>query len=224
MARRQAAALAVVLGATLGADVVATGALSGVVFGTGWAWPSPPHLAAVVLGALAHPAHPSQGWPAGLARRLPGAGAFWAVFAAVAGIETAAVVLVGRRSVAGPHPPGTAAPTGLARRSPVSDQRSRFGFASPAQLRLEASVSAARRRAPQTRPSLAGGGQRLSPSDVGYPLGYAVPGGMALWPSWEASLRLVAPPGEGKTFRGPGAHLAPAPRAGSGHVDQGRSL
>ena len=62
-------------------------------------------------------------------------------------------------------------------------------------------MSAARRRAPQTRPSLAGGGQRLSPSDVGYPLGYAVPGGMALWPSWEASLRLVAPPGEGKTFR-----------------------
>ena len=36
---------------------------------------------------------------------------------------------------------------------------------------------------------------------MGYPLGYAVPGGMALWPSWEASLRLVAPPGEGKTFR-----------------------
>ena len=26
-------------------------------------------------------------------------------------------------------------------------------------------------------------------------------GGVALWPSWEASLRLVAPPGEGKTFR-----------------------
>ncbi len=24
---------------------------------------------------------------------------------------------------------------------------------------------------------------------------------MWLWPSWEASLRLVAPPGEGKTFR-----------------------
>jgi type IV secretion system protein VirD4 len=41
----------------------------------------------------------------------------------------------------------------------------------------------------------------MSPSEVGYPLGYAVPGGMALWPSWEASLRLVAPPGEGKTFR-----------------------
>ncbi len=201
MARRQAGALVVALSATLGADIVASGALSAAVFGTGWAWASPSHLAGVVLGALAHPAHPGQGWPPGVAGRLPGAGAFWAVFAVVAGLETTVAVLVGRRLAprrARPAPRGRAV---AARRSPVSDQRSRFGFASPAQLRLEASLSAARRRAPQTRPSLAADGQRLAPSDVGYPLGYAVPGGMALWPSWEASLRLVAPPGEGKTFR-----------------------
>ncbi|HXW80811.1 MAG TPA: hypothetical protein VEJ84_15010, partial [Acidimicrobiales bacterium] len=82
----------------------------------------------------------------------------------------------------------------------LADGRDRQGFASRRQLRDEASVAAARRRAPQTRPSL-GGGRRLPASEVGYPLGRSVRGRTDLWPSWEASLRLVAPPGEGKTFR-----------------------
>ncbi len=87
-------------------------------------------------------------------------------------------------------------------RAPLGDQRDRHGFASRHQLVHEASAKAARRRAPQTRPSLAG--TRLSAvraEEVGYPLGRAYPSGVELWPSWEASLRLVAPPGEGKTFR-----------------------
>jgi type IV secretion system protein VirD4 len=207
VARRQAGVLAVLVGGALCDDLVEAGALSAEVFGKGWAWPSPSHFAAVLLSALAHPAHPRQGWPAQLARRLPGAGPFWAVFAVVAGAQALAVLGVVRRLVnpgprpaPGPHPaPRSWVATG--RRRPLTDQRSRFGFASAAQLRQEASITAARRRAPQTRPSLAGRGQRPAPNDVGYPLGYAVPGGMALWPSWEASLRLVAPPGEGKTFR-----------------------
>ena len=85
---------------------------------------------------------------------------------------------------------------------PLQDRRDRYGFARRRQLLREASVQAARRRARQTRPSLAG--ERLSalaPEKVGYPLGRAQPSGVELWPSWEASLRLVAPPGEGKTFR-----------------------
>jgi type IV secretory pathway TraG/TraD family ATPase VirD4 len=85
--------------------------------------------------------------------------------------------------------------------SPFPDHRDRYGFASYRQLQREASVAAARRRATQTRPSLAKGKRRLAPHDVGYPLGRTRPGGMELWPSWEASLRLVGPPGEGKTFR-----------------------
>lgn len=89
---------------------------------------------------------------------------------------------------------------GLTRRSPLVDRRDRHGFASSRQLRQEASVAAARRRASQTRPSLTRK-RRLDPEEVGYPLGRAHPGGMPVWPSWEASLRLVAPPGEGKTFR-----------------------
>ena len=63
------------------------------------------------------------------------------------------------------------------------------------------SFPAARKRAAQTRPSLRPNKRRLRPEEIGYPLGRAHPGGMPLWPSWEASLRLVAPPGEGKTFR-----------------------
>ncbi len=68
-------------------------------------------------------------------------------------------------------------------------------------MRAEASVAAARRRASQTRPSLAGRHGRLGAEEVGYPLGRACRGRTELWPSWEASLRLVGPPGEGKTFR-----------------------
>ena len=62
-------------------------------------------------------------------------------------------------------------------------------------------MAAARRRSAQTRPSLRKNKGRLQPEEIGYPLGRAHPGGMPLWPTWEASLRLVAPPGEGKTFR-----------------------
>jgi type IV secretion system protein VirD4 len=83
----------------------------------------------------------------------------------------------------------------------VCDQRDRFGFASARQLREEASMAAARKRAAQTRPSLVGAQRCLPAQEVGYPLGRAHSGGIQLWPSWEASLRLVAPPGEGKTFR-----------------------
>jgi len=84
----------------------------------------------------------------------------------------------------------------------VAERRDRAGLASRGELRREASVMAARRRAPQTRPSLATRRLRALPRhEVGYPLGRTEPGGLALWPSWEASLRLVAPPGEGKTFR-----------------------
>jgi type IV secretory pathway TraG/TraD family ATPase VirD4 len=89
----------------------------------------------------------------------------------------------------------------LFKRSPLVDRRDRHGFASSRQLRQEASVAAARKRAAQTRPSLRATRGRSRPEEIGYPLGRAHPGGMPLWPSWEASLRLVAPPGEGKTFR-----------------------
>lgn len=86
---------------------------------------------------------------------------------------------------------------------PLPDGRDRFGFASRRQLRAEASVRAARAAAGQTRPSLL---QQKRPralpaAEVGYPLGRSQRGRVKLWANWEASLRLVAPPGAGKTFR-----------------------
>jgi type IV secretory pathway TraG/TraD family ATPase VirD4 len=90
----------------------------------------------------------------------------------------------------------------LAGRAALGDMRDRHGLASRRQLVREASVRAARRLAAETRPSLAGRRPSSIPAqDVGYPLGRSHPSGVQLWPSWEASLRLVAPPGEGKTFR-----------------------
>ena len=47
--------------------------------------------------------------------------------------------------------------------SALSDRRDRHGFASARQLRQEASVTAARRRAAQTRPSLRANKRRLAP-------------------------------------------------------------
>ncbi|MGC8627115.1 MAG: type IV secretory system conjugative DNA transfer family protein [Acidimicrobiales bacterium] len=99
------------------------------------------------------------------------------------------------------------------------DKRDRFGFASRRQLLQEASVEAARRKLPQTRPSLVAGGGRKKlacPQEaaVGYPMGRSLRYGVPLWASWEASLRLVAPPGEGKTFR----VLAPVLRQHPGPV------
>src|SRR5487761_2000865 len=74
------------------------------------------------------------------------------------------------------------------------------GFASVAMLRRHASVAAARRRAPQTRPSLSK--EELVASNVAYPLGISErPRGIELWASWEASMQLVAPVGAGKTMR-----------------------
>jgi type IV secretory pathway TraG/TraD family ATPase VirD4 len=97
--------------------------------------------------------------------------------------------------------PGFFQASTLVKRSPLVDRRDRHGFASARQLRQEAGVAAARKRAVQTRPSLRKNKRLVRAEEIGYPLGRAHPGGMPLWPSWEASLRLVAPPGEGKTFR-----------------------
>ena len=167
--------------ATVGALVVA-GAVSATVFGHGWVWPRAADVGGIVHGVLSDPARPASGWPPHLAGRLPTPGWYWATFTALsAGAAGAAwkgwSLLGGQRSGAG-----------------------RDGFARPAQLHRHASVTAARRRRAQTRPSLAGRG-RAKPSEFGYPLGRAVHGGVQLWPSWEASTRLVAPSGAGKTFR-----------------------
>jgi type IV secretory pathway TraG/TraD family ATPase VirD4 len=175
-----AGAGAAILG--LGCLLVAAGAVSAAVSGGGWVWPHTAEWGTIIHRTLADPTRPAAAWPVALSRRLPGPVAYWVSFAALVGLAGAGT---------------TKGWTALAGRGGGSG---RTGFARPAQLRRVASAAAARRRRGQTRPSLAGR-RRVPAAECGYPLGRARHGGVALWPSWEASLRLVAPPGEGKTFR-----------------------
>ncbi len=166
----------VCLGSALIGEAVLGGACARRLLARGCRRPSPARLVMALSGAPGARRAPSRGRdgarPAG-ARRSPG------------GRRRPLLLL-----------------SSLGRRGPA-DRRNRYGFASVGQLRAEASLRAARRRAPQTRPSLARScpARKLAPEDVGYPLGRAEGVGMQLVAHWEASLRLVAPPGEGKTFR-----------------------
>jgi hypothetical protein len=164
----------------LGCLLVTAGAISSAVFGGGLALPHSAEFGTIIRRTLADPGRPAAAWPPSLTSRLPGPLPYWATFAtlvALVGVGTVRCwTMVGGRGAG------------------------RTGFARPVQLRRVASPSAARRRRAQTRPSLAAQ-RRVPPNECGYPLGRARQGGVLLWPSWEASLRLVAPPGEGKTFR-----------------------
>jgi hypothetical protein len=116
----------------------------------------------------------------------------WIISAALTG-GALAVALALRRMVRRRHP------------------SERSGFASPAAVRAVAGIDAARRKARQTRPALVAGVpalagrprlSRLRPAEVGYPLGVTRrPRNIRLVAHWETSLRIVAPPGEGKTKR-----------------------
>ena len=93
-------------------------------------------------------------------RRLGGAGRLGELAPPAAARERRRFVAVALGPRCGPH-----------WRHPLADQRDRNGFASAGHLRQEASVAAARRRAPYTRPSLAVRTKRPEAAEVGYPLG-----------------------------------------------------
>lgn len=175
------AAIAAALAAAAALALVIAGAVSALVFGSGWAWPAGAQWGRIIHATVAHPDHPAAGWPPTLAHRLPAAGAFWATYLTLTAAG-AATALLGWSRLVGRRPgPG------------------RDGLARPGHLRREASTGAARRRRNITRPGLAG--RRNHRTDFGYPLGRATQGGVALWASWESSTRVIGPPGEGKTFR-----------------------
>jgi len=217
-ARAEAVPLLVLLAAALCADLVLACSVATAIAGRGSCWPPADRLVPAVVGAIAHPGRPVAGWPRAVAAQLSGPVPYWISFASILLVEVAVAALVCRllarqqrqtlaRRLSRCEPRGQARGqarglfAGLFARAPVPDHRDRYGFATSHQLRKEASVAAARRRAPQTRPRLVACNGVLAPEEVGYPLGFLHPGGMQLWPSWEASMRLVAPPGEGKTFR-----------------------
>jgi type IV secretion system protein VirD4 len=162
--------------------LVAAGTVSAAVFSGGAAVPHSAQLGAIIHGLVAHPGRPAAAWPAPLSSLIPGPVPYWTTFAAL--LAAAATVAVKARTHLGGH----------------CASAGRNGFARPAQLRRVASAKAVVRRRPQTRPRLVGQ-RRVAASQCGYPLGRAQHGGVPLWASWESSLCLVAPPGEGKTFR-----------------------
>jgi len=173
-----------------GLDVA--GALSSALSGGG-AHLVPVSVMGKVLAHLVnHPGSAAAAWPAAAGLRFA-SGTFWGVF----GLLALVLVVLVRLGVRVLHGPGSG--QGVA------------GFAPPALVARVATLRAARRRARQTRPSLVAelprvfGRPRLSKlaaEDVGYRLGVTrEPRRMRLVANWETSLRVVAPPGEGKTER-----------------------
>ena len=74
---------AVLLLALAVADVLAGGALAGLLFGGGWAWPTTTDLPRTVLGLLAQPGVPAAAYPPPLRALVPGPGAYWGTTAAL---------------------------------------------------------------------------------------------------------------------------------------------
>lgn len=159
----------------------------------------PGHLVSlVVMGKVLahlvkHPGAPALAWPAADGLRFVPA-TFWGVSGLLVlalGLLVRVVVRLERGAGGGTANAG--------------------GFAPLAALSRVATVRAACRRARQTRPVLVATlprvlGRpllsRLPAGEVGYPLGITrEPRRVTLVANWETSLRLVAPPGEGKTER-----------------------
>jgi len=72
------------------ATILLGGALSGLLFGDGWTWPPPDHLAAALLGLAADPRSPATAYGSLAGTALPGATAFWGTVAALTALQVLA--------------------------------------------------------------------------------------------------------------------------------------
>ncbi|HUZ81483.1 MAG TPA: TraM recognition domain-containing protein [Gaiellaceae bacterium] len=160
------------------AELIAGGGFHPIGFGS----------AATFVGhLLGHPKSPAALWPSEHPSSFTPA-LFFVLCAILIGAVLALVVVMVR----------------LVRRTRWPNEED--GFASIAAVNQQASLRAARRRAAQTRPSLASAEMKsrsgLDGREVGYPLGMSRrPRNLDLWASWEVSMQLVAPMGSGKTMR-----------------------
>jgi type IV secretory pathway TraG/TraD family ATPase VirD4 len=187
----------ILLGGLAGGVIAAVGLLVGAAIAdravlTGRSAPLRGHpFPSLAAGIVAHPGRPLAGF--GYHGGPASAWLYWstvAVMAAVAG------------SLGG----------WLWGRVPRWGNKTHDGFASASTLRRRLSIQAARAKAAQTRPDLAGQGRRgfrgrrglrgRPDSDFGYQLGRAVTAGRApMAASWESSMLVIGPSGCGKTNR-----------------------
>ena len=93
--------------------MLAGGALAGLLFGGGWAWPTTTDLPRTILGLLAQPGVPAAAYPPQLRAHVPGPGAYWATITALATLQILAAAF------AGAYLHARRARPGLARRADV---------------------------------------------------------------------------------------------------------
>ena len=92
-------------------DVLIGGALAGLLFGHGWAWPSTTTIASTLGHLATHPGSPAAAYPEPTRPLLPGPHPYWGTIAALVALETLAGALLAARSL------GHRAKAGLATRS-----------------------------------------------------------------------------------------------------------
>jgi len=161
--------------------------VAGLVHTGRWPHLQPVDTLAGLAGWAGHLADPRAGYPGSLRTALPGPvgmyGAAAVTLLILAGAMAAGWLLVRRLGL----------PT-------FRVGRSGAGFATAVDVRTALSATAVRRRAAQTRPSLAG--RRADPRQLGLFLGRDIRSGQALYGSVEDSYLYLGPPRSGK-----GVHL-----------------
>ena len=124
------------------ATILLGGALSGLLFGHGWTWPEPDHLATALLRLTTHPQSPAAayGSPAGSA--LPGATAFWATVGAITALEVLAAGFAGAAAVSRRAQPGLASRREVRNAFTAADAGTAYGsyLGLPVRLRGEDSA------------------------------------------------------------------------------------
>jgi type IV secretory pathway TraG/TraD family ATPase VirD4 len=140
--RRDLTTLLVIMLLALAVMTVLTGgALAGLLFGTGWAWPPPGHTGRTLLALIASPGAPAAAYgPAGAL--LPGPGAYWGTVAALTGVLTVVIGLATGAGWSRRPTPGMATRRQLREAVTAADAGKPYGTYLRAPIRLRGEDSA----------------------------------------------------------------------------------
>jgi len=107
LTRGESALLASFVALVLGAvTLLLGGALSGLLFGSGWTWPRADHLAGTLAALASHPQRPATAYRPPTDAAIPGTTAFWGTVGALTALEVltvgfAGVAVISRRAQPG---------------------------------------------------------------------------------------------------------------------------